>query len=401
METAQASSRKQTARRRPRAQQNRSVSPLGETVCRSVVELAPDAIVVADGNGRIVLLNQQAEILFGAARAALLRQPIECLLPARFHTRHEQHRSHYQVAPRPRPMGTPLALFGQRQDGSEFPVEVSLSPLQVSDELLIISTIRDITARRALEAQAQAAERLKDEFIALTAHELRTPIATIAGYAQALERPRLQDVELSDAEWLAWQAEAQQAILKATSRLIQLADDLLEVAQIQAGQLTLQQEPHDLVALARRTAKRLQATTTQHTLSVVADAEYVVALIDRGRIEQVLMHLLANALHYSPAGGAITVILSTHATTGLAEVAVADHGIGIPAAEQAHVFERFVRATNAQQVGVEGKGLGLYLCRELVERHGGRLWVASSEGQGSTFFFSVPLAEDDEVDCTY
>jgi PAS domain S-box-containing protein len=156
METAQASSRKRTARRRPRAQQNRSASPLGETVCRSMVELAPDAIVVADGNGRIVLLNQQAEILFGAARAALLRQPIECLMPARFHTRHEQHRSHYQAAPRPRPMGTSLALFGQRQDGSEFPVEVSLSPLQVGDELLIINTIRDITARRALEAQAQA-----------------------------------------------------------------------------------------------------------------------------------------------------------------------------------------------------------------------------------------------------
>ncbi|HEU5349048.1 MAG TPA: ATP-binding protein, partial [Ktedonobacterales bacterium] len=176
-------------------------------------------------------------------------------------------------------------------------------------------------------------------------------------------------------------------------RLTQLTDDLLEVSRVQAGEITLHLEPLDLVALVKRVRTRLH-TAAPHSIRVISASKYVVALVDRRRMEQVLMHLLTNAIKFSPAGGKIVVTLREDRASGLAELSVQDHGIGIPPDQQDQIFGRFVRATNAQQSGISGRGLGLYLCRELIQRHGGRLWFHSVEGQGSTFTLVVPLYGD-------
>jgi two-component system phosphate regulon sensor histidine kinase PhoR len=247
------------------------------------------------------------------------------------------------------------------------------------------------------------AERLKDDFIGIAAHELRNPMAALRGYAQMLARQTNAGTsaeagvgasEASDE----LRAEALEAIEQATLRLVELTDDLLDVTRLQGGRLELHPEPTDLAALARHVAKRLQITTEQHRIMVDADPEYVVAAIDAQRTEQVLTNLLNNAIKYSPDGGDVHVCVREDATAGTAEVEVRDLGIGIPAEQQARIFGRFARADNARDRGITGTGLGLYLSRELVERQGGRIWFESAEGHGTTFHVSLPLAQREDED---
>ena len=294
------------------------------------------------------------------------------------------------------------AVFGHqeticRPDGTTVPVLVhavalDLRQAQVLPSLLVSSpharpepaalvVHQDVTALKEVE-------QFKDEFISIIAHELRTPLAIIKGFVQTLldQTARSKGPELA-----AWQTKSLQGIDLATGRVIDLANDLLDVTRIQAGRLELQREPTDLVALARRVLARRQLTTERHTLTLTTTLPHLVLHVDPRRIEQVLVNLLGNAITYSPEGGPIEVSIRADDTTHEALLSVRDQGIGIPQRDLAQIFERFARAANAQAHGIGGTGLGLYLCRELIKLHGGRIWVESTEGQGSTFFVTFPL----------
>ncbi len=231
------------------------------------------------------------------------------------------------------------------------------------------------------------AEYLKDEFIGIAAHELRNPLAVLKGFAQTLlyQTERGRGSALAD-----WQKEALEEIDQATTRLDKLTEDLLDVARLQAGRLRLSHKPTDLVALARRMVAQRQMTTKQHLLSVHTELPFLVVFVDHERIEQVLSNLLSNAIKYSPQGGPIEVTIWEEVKADVAGLSIRDRGMGIPAQQQARIFGRFVRAENARAAEITGTGLGLYICRELVERHGGRLWFESTEGVGSTFFMTLP-----------
>jgi signal transduction histidine kinase len=282
-------------------------------------------------------------------------------------------------------------------DGTALPVLVNAVALDARDLNLLPS---EAAARAADEAEPAAivvhqdvtalkeAEQLKDEFIGIVAHELRTPLAILKGFVQTLLN---QTARGKGPALAAWQMKSLQGIDLATARQVDLAEDLLDVTRVQAGRLELQREPSDLVALARRVLTRRQMTTERHTLTLVTAVEPLVLHVDPRRIEQVLVNLIGNAIKYSPDGGAIEVAIRADGETYEALLSVRDHGIGIPQHEQAQVFGRFARACNAQAYGISGTGLGLYLCRELVEQHGGRIWLESAEGQGSTFFVALPL----------
>ncbi len=363
----------------------------------SLLDVSPDALVIVNQAGGIKHVNSQAEALFGYQRSELEGLLLEVLLPERFHATHTAHRERYAASPRTRPMGVGLELYGRRKDGTEVPVDISLSPLQLADTLYVLAAIRDITERRHLEererAARQEAERLKDEFISIAAHELRTPLAILKGFAHML---LVQTARDKGSELVDWQVEALQGIDQATARLVELTEDLLDVTRLQAGRLTLHLEPTDLVALASRVVTRLQMTTQHHAISMHTPLEYLVVQVDPRRMEQVLSNLIGNAIKYSPEGGMIEVSVGEEAETKLALLRVSDHGIGIPAQQQSLVFGRFARADNARAHGIGGTGLGLYLCRELIERHAGRIWFESVEGQGSTFFVMLPIASDAE-----
>jgi PAS domain S-box-containing protein len=370
--------------------QESSAADLPNEAVRRFIDDAPDAVLVTDATGRIIFVNRQAETFFGYTQAELLGSSVDDLLPERFRHAHAGHRADYHAAPRMRPMGIGLDLFGRRKDGTEFPVEISLSPLSTPEGLRVISIIRDISARKRLEdalrASQREADRLKDEFIAIAAHELRNPLAALKGYADML---RVQTARGHGPPLADWQVEAVEAIDQAAERLTELTDDLLDVTRLQAGKLDLHLAPHDLVALARRVIARQQTLTQRHTLTLSATPEAIMVEMDALRIEQVLNNLLGNAIKYSPDGGEVAVAIQAGDAAERVTVRVSDQGIGIPANEQGRIFARFARAANAQEIG--GTGLGLYLCRALVERHGGAIAFTSSEGVGSTFIVTLPL----------
>jgi two-component system phosphate regulon sensor histidine kinase PhoR len=232
------------------------------------------------------------------------------------------------------------------------------------------------------------AERVKDEFIGIAAHELRSPLAVIKGFAQMLimQTNRGKGLPLAG-----WQTEAITDIDLATSRLVELTEDLLDVTRLQAGRLELQLEPTDLVALVKRIVARFKVTTENHRITVNSTQEHLVSNVDHRRIEQVFSNLINNAIKYSPAGGDIVITLDADQQYAL--FSIEDHGIGIPQHQHGRIFSRFMRADNTFMHDIGGTGLGLYLCRELVERHEGRIWFKSVEGEGSTFYVSLPLYE--------
>ncbi len=287
-------------------------------------------------------------------------------------------------------------------DGTTLPVLVNAVALEAS-HLLPVSSSSSTTGYIAGERERAAlvvhqdvsalkeAERLKDEFLSIAAHELRTPLAVLRGFAQTLlvQTGRGRGPQLAN-----WQTEALRDIDEAVGRLDALTGDLLDVARLQAGRFVLHMEQADLVALTRRVVKERQLTTQRHLLSFQSEMEQIVVAVDRVRIEQVLSNLLSNAIKYNPEGGSISVTLGQENRTNAILLSIQDHGIGIPAREQARLFGRFVRAENALNQGIGGTGLGLYLCRELIEWHGGRIWFTSKEGAGSTFFISLPLTSE-------
>lgn len=289
----------------------------------------------------------------------------------------------------------------RRPDGTGLPIllnAVALDPQMLADisppdstgraahspERLALVVLQDVTAMKE-------AERLKDEFIAIAAHELKTPMASVKGYADMLIRHSTDDGATALAPW---QTEALETIDQATNRLVELTDDLLDVARLQAERIQLHIEPHDLNALVRRVIKRFEMASERHTLAFKSTDEFVVAELDVRRTEQIVGNLLSNAIKYSPDGGSVTISIEQDERDGVAKLAVRDHGIGIPANQQSLLFNRFVRAENARARGISGTGLGLYLCRELVELQGGHLWFSSEEGRGSTFYVTLPLADE-------
>jgi PAS domain S-box-containing protein len=343
------------------------------------MDAIPDAVVIVDAAALLIMANKQAETLFGYTMEEMLDQPLNLLLPERFHVRHEALLAGYVTQPHVRAMGSGLELFGRRKDGQEIPLEISLSPLTQNGRLYVVAAIRDVTERRN-------AERMKEEFIEMAGHALRTPLAALRGYVDTLvlHTNRGKGPPLAE-----WQTEAIEEIDHAAERLEALAQALLDVTRIHAGQLELRREPHDLVALVRRIVAQRQRLADRHTFIVRVPTEALVASIDARRIEQVLIHLVTNAIKYSPGGGQVDVAIRRHATRQEAIISVRDHGVGIAPEQRERLFTRYGGHENA--AGVAGTGLSLYLCRQFIQRHGGQIGVRSGHDKGATFWFTLPL----------
>jgi PAS domain S-box-containing protein len=290
----------------------------------------------------------------------------------------------------------------RRPDGTSLPVLVNAVVLDVPEGWQLLRPRSEASgALRLASTETMAlvlhqdvsalkeAEYLKDEFIGVAAHELRNPLGALKGFADMLVYQTAQGrgPQLAD-----WQREALKEIEQAAARLDKLTEDLLDVTRLQAGRLSLSRKPTDLVGLVRQQIRQAQMTTRSHALSFETELPSLVVEVDRGRIEQVLANLLNNAIKYSPQGGLVEVALRQDGEPGSALLSVRDHGIGIPAGQQARLFGRFVRAENARAAEITGTGLGLYLSREFVERHGWRLWFESVEGVGSTFYLRLSLS---------
>ncbi len=233
--------------------------------------------------------------------------------------------------------------------------------------------------------ELQTALRARDQFLAVAAHELKTPLTVLLGYSEVLLRRSGQETRLTPRERRALTVIAERA-----HKLHQLIEDLLDVTRIRTGALVLDMRVVDLNSLLTRLLAELQPALDRHHLELHCADLPLPLQGDERRLEQVFQNLLDNAVKYSPAGGVIRVEAARE-ETGLV-VAIADQGIGIPAAAQALVFERFFRAANAERENISGIGVGLFVVQEIIARHGGSVAVRSAEGRGSTFTVRLPAS---------
>lgn len=265
-----------------------------------------------------------------------------------------------------------------RATGQSTPISVSSAPIYDENGAVVgaVSLHRDITRR--LQEQ-----ELRDQFISTASHELRTPVTSIKGLVQLTTRRLQRDGDVARALSGLEQVETQ------VNRLVGLVDDLLDVNRIESHRLELHLERIDLLALVQEAVSRLQTTTEKHDLLLQSPGAPLWIEGDAYRLDQVLDNLLANAIRYSPRGGPIEVTVRREGMEGL--VAVRDHGVGIPTQDHERIFGRFGRASNAAAHNIHGFGLGLFISREIAERHGGRLWLASSDETGSAFTLALPL----------
>jgi len=269
----------------------------------------------------------------------------------------------------------------KRRNGALLAAAVTYAPLKTrAGRLLnIVVNLRNISAYRE-------AETLKDTFISIVSHELKTPVAIIRGYAETLSRPEAQQNPELVQEML-------EGILEESDRLTHLVDDLLDASRLRANGLPLEEvEEVHLPGLARRVQARYQPQSTRHTIEVDFPPDFPLIRGSAARLEQVLNNLVSNALKYSPNGGTIRLRGEYDAQGVL--LSVSDEGIGIPPEEQERIFERFYRVTGPQTRAIAGTGLGLYLTRAIVQAHGGRIWVESRPGQGATFYVRLPFQTD-------
>jgi PAS domain S-box-containing protein len=234
--------------------------------------------------------------------------------------------------------------------------------------------------------QVQDTVRIRDEFLSIAAHELKTPITALSGYAQLLQGRLHQDYVVGERD-----LRAVNVINVQVERLHELIDEMLDVARIERGHFTLDQHRLDLSALVEATADEFRQTLSHHTVEANLETPLLI-LGDEQRLQQVILNLLQNAVKYSPGGGAISVTTRRDGTDAL--LVVADTGMGIPLEAQASLFQRFYRAPNVIQSSISGVGLGLYIIHEIVTRHGGTVEVRSAENQGSIFTVRLPMTTD-------
>jgi len=358
---------------------------------RDLLEAAPDAMVIVGPDGKIALVNSQTERLFGYSREQLLGVPLETLVPPRFRSKHSGHRRQFFLESRARPMGEGLELLGMRRDGTEFPVEISLSPLETEDGMFVSSAIRDATERRRAQQALKDANRMKSEFLANMSHELRTPLNGIIGFSEFLIDEKPGSLNPKQKEYLT-------DILDSGRHLLRLVNDILDLSKVEAGRMELHPELFSVRRAVEEVCSVISPIAVQRNVAVHHELDQSVERItlDRQKFVQILYNLLSNAVKFTDAGGEAALRVDRLPSSTL-RIRVSDSGIGIKAEDFSKLFVEFKQLDSGTTRRYPGTGLGLALTRKIVEYQHGTIGVESEVGKGSVFTVTLPLAAADSI----
>ncbi|HUJ76707.1 MAG TPA: PAS domain S-box protein [bacterium] len=351
---------------------------------RQLVELAPHAMVIVDRAGTMTLVNSQVLAWFGYAREELLGKPVEALIPERFRAGHPGHMAAYFRTPVARSMGTGRELYGRRKDSSEFPVDISLSPVETAEGLRVIASIADITESRNTEnrlrqvnQEAQAVNKELQAFAYSVSHDLRAPLRAMVGFAQILREDYGAKLEAGALEHI-------QRIQAAGKRMGELIDGMLSLSRITRGELTVAQV--DLTALAESVAQELRHGEPDSAVQVTVGPG-LVAPGDARLLRVVLQNLMGNAWKFSSKSDHPHVEVGMLPSDGPPTFFVRDNGAGFDMAHADKLFGAFQRLHSAGQF--PGTGIGLATVQRIIHRHGGKVWAEAQPGRGATFYFTL------------
>ncbi len=361
---------------------------------RIMLEAATEGILLVDWAGQITLVNRQFEKDFGYTRHEILGRSVDVLLPDAYRAVHIGEREQFMQNPTTRPMGAGRDLLAQRKDGTTFPVEVSLTSLDVAGTMHILCFVVNITARKQLEEQRSYAKtlkfqlqkereivELKQRFMSMISHDFRTPLAVMSMSCQILQKHfnKLSPDKI------------QERIRTLEAQVRQMAAMLDEVSLLNkslANRLACEPAPLAILNFCRMMIDNIQLTDdNQHRFVIELDDTLDMMQADKRLLEHILMNLLSNAVKYSPTGSAVTFIVRRDGDDVLFRIR--DEGVGIPTEDQPHIFEEFYRAKNAYNF--KGSGLGLAIVKSSVQAHGGSITFESVEGSGTTFEVRLPI----------
>ncbi len=365
-----------------------------------ILEAVSEARVIVDRTGRIVFVNSSTEAWFGYRREELIGQTIEVLVPARFRGAHSGHRASFISQPRSRHMGAGLELYAQRKDGTEFPVDIGLWPLEQESGLFILAALRDMTEYKRLQAQLagehrelvkarQALEKTVveltrsnaelEQFAYVASHDLQEPLRMVASYTQLLAKRYKGKLDADADEFIGYAVDG-------ANRMQRLIQDLLAYSRV--GTQGQAFEPTSVEIVLDAVLDNLRSVVEESGAVVTRDSLPTV-MADERQLLQLFQNLLSNAIKFR---GAQPPCVHVSAKRGAGEwlFSVRDNGIGIDPQYAGRIFVVFQRLHNIAEY--PGTGIGLAICKKIVERHGGRIWVESDLGKGATFCFTLPIA---------
>ncbi|MBI3202198.1 MAG: PAS domain S-box protein [Myxococcales bacterium] len=365
---------------------------------RSVLDTAVDAIITIDAAGLVESFNLAAERLFGYPAAEVLGRNVSLLMPEPYHSEHDGYLARYLRTGERRIIGIGREVVGQHKDGTTFPMELAVSEVRANHRRLFTGIVRDISARKAAEAElrakntelaaqtrlAQAASRLKSEFLANMSHELRTPLNGIIGFTQLLHQEEVGPISPEQKEFLG-------DVLRSGQHLLQLINDVLDLSKVEAGKLEFRPELIDPTKVAGEVRDIVRSIAASKRIRIELDIDPTLGAIvtDPSKMKQVLYNYLSNALKFTPEEGRVTVSIQSEPGEQF-RIEVEDTGIGIAPSDLGRLFVEFQQLDAGAAKLHQGTGLGLALTQRLVEAQGGRVGVRSTLGQGSVFFAVLP-----------
>jgi len=377
-----------------------AIALIAERKFRELIESAPDAILQMNPSGAIVIANRRATEMFGYSHQQLLTLGVNALVPDSMRGDNAAHLSYFAAAGNSRSVRG-LDLYAQRKDGTQFPVEVSLSHARTDNDADVTAIIRDVTERKQSEQRervlresymselemrskdAESAVMVKSDFIAHVSHELRTPLHTIIGFSELLAEDSSGPLNEKQQKFL-------HHIRKDSEHLMGMINDVLDLSRIEAGRLTVRTKLLPLKSAVTEAVDALRPFANSRSVSLREGHDLdLTVCADPLRLRQVLYNLLNNGTKFTGAGGHVSVDACLKGN--LVEVTVSDTGIGIAPGDRPHIFEKFYQASDKPGGAREGTGLGLAICRQLVEMQGGTIWVESELHKGSRFHFTLPI----------